>query len=76
MIPTVFKVNSQFQRKLSADQIKLPPSSSSLIPGKRLARPKISTKIIGAFWIPSIIKKLLLLLHSDRVQLRKSGHKI
>ncbi|POW16913.1 hypothetical protein PSHT_06592 [Puccinia striiformis] len=47
MIPTVFQSKQPIPTKLlSADQIKLPLCPSSSIPGKRLARPKISTKII------------------------------
>ncbi|OAV93290.1 hypothetical protein PTTG_27363 [Puccinia triticina 1-1 BBBD Race 1] len=48
MIPTVFQTKQPIPSKLiPADQIKLPPSSSSsTIPPKKLAKTKISTKII------------------------------
>ncbi|KAH9466285.1 hypothetical protein Pst134EB_001340 [Puccinia striiformis f. sp. tritici] len=47
MIPTVFQSKQPIPTKLlSSDQVKLPPCPSSPIPGKRQAKPKISTKII------------------------------
>lgn len=47
MIPTVFQTKQPIPlRLIPADQIKLPPGASSSVPPKKVAKTKISTKII------------------------------